>query len=160
MGTGKTTVGKIFSSRVGLELVEMDDLILKKSGRKRIVDIFDIDGEQRYRSIENDVAKSLHYADRCVISTGGGIINNEENIKYLKHNGVIVYLYTSFHVICSRLSSDNSRPLFRDINSAKKLYIHREKIYRYMSDFVITTDGVSVEKITDIIENSLKNTIS
>jgi len=40
MGAGKTAVAKKLSKKLDLPAVEMDDLILKKSGRKSLILLF------------------------------------------------------------------------------------------------------------------------
>jgi len=98
MGSGKTTVASILAKKLNLEVIEMDDLIIKKSG-KSINQIFNQDGEERFREMEIEVSKSLMSKDECIISSGGGIVMNKINIDFLRKNGKIVFLKKSFSEI-------------------------------------------------------------
>ena len=146
MGSGKTTVANILAKKLNLEIIEMDDLIVEESG-KSIKRIFSEDGEARFRELETKTAKSLAEKDKCIVSTGGGVVMNKININYLKENGKIIFLRTSFSEITKRLKNDNDRPLFKDKEIAKKLFIFRQRLYEEYADLIVTTDGKSVEKI-------------
>jgi len=147
MGSGKTTVAKKLGEKLDLKVIEMDDLIIKKSG-KSIRQIFSENGEAQFRELETKVAKNLEKRDKCIISTGGGVVMSKINIGYLKENGKIIFLKTSFLEITERLKNNNDRPLFKDKKMAKKLFIFRQKLYEEYADLIINTDGKSVEKIT------------
>ncbi len=147
MGSGKTTVAKNLGEKLNLKVIEMDDLIVKRSG-KSISRIFNEDGETRFRELETKVAKSLAKKDKCIISTGGGVVINKININHLKENGKMIFLKTSFLEITKRLKNDNNRPLFKNKKMAKKLFIFRQGLYKKYADLIVSTDGKSVEEIT------------
>jgi shikimate kinase len=112
MGAGKTSVGKVLSEKIKIPLIEMDEIILKFSGRKTIKEIFANDGEKHFRILESKVCQGLKNKDDLIISTGGGVIGDKKNIENLKNNGLVFYLKTSFLTINKRLANDNGRPLF------------------------------------------------
>ncbi|EKE15180.1 MAG: hypothetical protein ACD_12C00117G0003 [uncultured bacterium] len=146
MGSGKTTVANILAKKLNLEVIEMDHLILKKSGRKNIQEIFVKDGEEHFRDLETRIAKEILELDDVVISTGGGIVMKQKNLKFLK-KGKIIFLKTSFEVLEKRLMGDSSRPLFRYKIKAKKLFDLRQKMYEKWADLTIQTDNKTVKEI-------------
>lgn len=148
MGSGKTTVAKSLSKKLNLEVVEMDNLIIKESKRSNINEIFAKDGENYFRELEKQISKSLKNKDNVIISTGGGVVMNIINIKYLKNNGKIIFLKTGFLEISRRLKNIKDRPLFQDKKNVKKLFDSRQKLYEENSDLIINTDGKSVGKIS------------
>ncbi len=147
MGSGKTTVAKILAKKFGLEATEMDDLIVKRSG-KSIDQIFKDDGEMRFRQLESQIAADQRNKENVVISTGGGVVMNAENIKNLKTNGKIIFLKTSFSEIKKRLKNIKDRPLFKNKRSAEKLFEFRQKLYEKNADLIVDTDGRSIEEVT------------
>lgn len=147
MGSGKTTVAKSLGEKLNLKVIEMDGLIIKKTG-KSINQIFSEDGEMRFRELEIQMAKSLAEKNKCIISTGGGVVMNKIILDYLKEKGKIIFLKTSFLEIKKRLKNINDRPLFKNNKSAEKLFVFRQKLYEEYADLIISTNGKSVEKIT------------
>jgi shikimate dehydrogenase len=137
MGSGKTSVAKILAGKLGREAVETDSLILKKSGRRSINEIFEQDGEKKFRALESQVAGELSGRDNIIISTGGGIVADKKSMERLKKNGKIFYLKDSFEKILKRLEKDKTRPLFRNLKKAKKLFSLRQPVYAKYADEII-----------------------
>lgn len=59
MGSGKSSVGKLIAQKQSREHIEMDELILNRSGRSSISEIFTQDGEIRFRELEMEIAKEV-----------------------------------------------------------------------------------------------------
>ncbi|WP_077326946.1 shikimate kinase [Virgibacillus siamensis] len=153
MGSGKSTVGKILSNLMGSGYVDTDALIEEKYGP--IPKIFSTYGENTFRSYETSVLKEVPNG-AAVISTGGGIVERDENISFMKDNGVIVYLHTSFEQIQARLHNDTGRPLWnRDIQEKKNLFQKRIEIYRDCAGITITTDDKEPIMIAEEIKEEL-----
>ncbi|MGE4488307.1 MAG: shikimate kinase [Kiritimatiellales bacterium] len=110
MGTGKTVTGRILAERTGMELVDMDSLIEQRQGRA-ISEIFATDGEPAFRVMERALVQELAQRDGLIISTGGGIVLNPDNIADFEKNGFVACLTASPETIFQRLESDTSRPL-------------------------------------------------
>ena len=83
MASGKSVVGKKLSKRLDIDFYDTDEEIVKKTG-VTISHIFDIEGEDKFRSREMNVFSDLIKKDGCVISTGGGIVLKQENRELLK----------------------------------------------------------------------------
>ena len=159
MGSGKSSVGKLLSKKLNLQLIEMDKIILKRSGLNNINEIFTIDGELRFREIEIEVSKGLKEIEDAIIVSGGGIVVNKIIIDYLKCNGrnIFIFLDTEFETIGNRLKDDHDRPLFSNIKEVKRLFEIRQPLYKNYADIVIRTDNKSVENITHEVIKRLGN---
>lgn len=59
MGTGKTSTGIELAKLMNRELLDSDDLIVKKEG-KTIPDIFKEAGEEGFRKIETEILEIFH----------------------------------------------------------------------------------------------------
>jgi len=110
MGTGKTVTGRVLADRTGLKLVDMDSIIEERAGRP-ISEIFATDGETGFRKLERALAHELSQCQGLVISTGGGIVLNPDNLADFEKTGLVVCLTASPETIFQRLENDTTRPL-------------------------------------------------
>lgn len=148
MGAGKSSVAQMLGKKLNMKVIEMDEMILQISGRKSISDIFSLDGENKFRLLEQQIARQISNEENIIVSTGGGVVMNKINIDNLKENGKIVFLKTSFLEIKKRLKNISDRPLFKNKIKAEKLFVSRQKLYEESADLVINTDGKSVDEVT------------
>ncbi len=150
MGVGKGTIAREMSKQSELYSLDCDDLIESLENRK-IRRIFEEDGEEYFRQLEQKTAKWLEKnVKNTIISTGGGFYK----VKNLKKIGTIVYLQSTFDAILERiLSHPNSkrklekRPLLKDLKKAKSLFEKRIKSYEKCAYIVISTKDKSPKEI-------------
>lgn len=156
MGAGKSTVGRLLSSVLTLPFFEMDDVIVERSGYGSVPEIFDRAGEDRFRQLEQEVARELGKVPSGIVSTGGGAAMNPDNREALSaHRAVIIHLLASFETLQARIRSDDSRPLFRDPAAALALYHVRLRTYAEFASLTITTDAMDPEQIVSEIQDYL-----
>lgn len=110
MGTGKTVTGRVLAERTGMKLVDMDSLIEERAG-KAISDIFADEGEAAFRVMERELVQELSTQSGLIISTGGGIVLNPDNIADFEKTGLTVCLSAPADVIFERVENDTTRPL-------------------------------------------------
>lgn len=139
MGAGKSFFSKRLAERLGLERIETDELAIKKSGRDSIKEIFEKDGETRFRELEIEIAKELQEKDKVVIDTGGGVVLNKIILDYLRKNGVVIFLNSSLEIIEKRFKDDEIRPLWQDKEKFRQLYKLRLPLYQQYADVEINT---------------------
>ena len=150
MGSGKTVVSTHLSARLNLPCIEMDELILKKSGHSSISKIFEEKGESCFRDLETEVAADLKFVSG-IISTGGGAVTARNLPSFRAGDGKLVYLSTRFETLKERLKGDQTRPLFVDPQKAHALYTAREKTYQESADYTIVTDSLTPTQICEEI---------
>ena len=142
MGSGKSTIGKQLSERMGMRLIDTDTYIEQKEGMK-ISDIFAEKGEEYFRSLELQVCNELSQLRATVISTGGGTLLKEENVKAIKKNGVVFLLNVSPEIVLHRLRNDTTRPLLQSDDkekAVKTLLSQRIPLYNRAADHIIEAD--------------------
>lgn len=148
MGVGKTSVGIRISELTGRRWYDTDVMITDRYGR--ISDIFEFYGEAHFRSLETDITRELAGQDNLVISTGGGLVLKPENSDLLKEGGKIFFMRASLDVLLKRVRADENRPLLKDMGrTAERLgeLLHeRMPVYEHVADFVIDTDGKSIDE--------------
>jgi shikimate kinase len=120
MGTGKSTVGQLAASMLGFRFVDTDEMI-EGMARKRIAEIFASEGEARFRDYEREVVAQLKGMKHAVISTGGGMVTNPENMASLKEHALIVCLWCSAEAIYRRVGHQTHRPLLRVENPLERI---------------------------------------
>ena len=158
MGAGKSTVGLLLSEKLGVPLIETDDLVLAHSGRGSISEIFEKDGEEHFRALELAVAGELRERGDCVISTGGGLGVNEAGLKKMRSGGTVVFLDTSFETAKIRLGNEKSRPKFEDKKAAEALFAEREAAYRRLSNVAVPTDGRTPDEVAGAVLATVMST--
>jgi len=151
MGSGKSSVAEALSRKLKRRHIETDSSILEQSGRSSIKELFLLDGEMRFREMEIEIAKEIGAKSDAIISTGGGIVINKICIDYLKRNGKVIFLSTSFAEIVRRLQGDDSRPLFADKEAAQQLFTFRKRLYKQYANVTVDTDDRSIDEIINII---------
>ncbi len=150
MGSGKSTVGKIVSKKTGMDFIDVDQLIEEKE-RKKIREIFKEKGEQYFRAKEKETLNEITSKKNLVVSTGGGLGADAENMKKMKQTGLVIWLDASIKTILERTKNDTDRPLLQQpYEKIKKLFEERKKIYR-MADEHIKVDGKTPEEIAEVI---------
>lgn len=157
MGSGKTTVGGLLAGRLGLSSIEVDEEVVRTSGRRTVSEIFALEGEAGFRRREMEAAGRCAARTNVVIATGGGIILRRENIEALRTGGgIVVYLETSFGEIARRLNGDVTRPLWGDPDRAHLLYRERLPLYASYADVWVKTDGVTPNDVVEQIASRLE----
>jgi len=159
MGTGKTSVGKALAIKLNKKFIRTDDLIAEKDG-KTIPEIFEQDGESRFRKIEIEVVKEISDENDVVIDCGGGVVLNEINIDRLKKNAKIILLTASPEAILERVLKDGkNRPLLytqEKMKRIKELLSIREPLYKKSADHEIDTSNFNVNQVVEKILEFLK----
>lgn len=161
MGVGKTTIGKQIAALNKVIFIDTDSQIEKETS-KSIKEIFETDGEIAFRKLETD---TIHSIDRkAIIACGGGLPAHNNNIEYLKHKGIVIYLKASTETLIKRLEKNkNKRPLISNLTNEERLEFirkilkEREKTYK-QADYTIETDNKTVKEVLREI-NSLHLTI-
>ena len=157
MGTGKTSVGKLVADALHFDFVDTDELIEEFTGRS-ITDIFAKDGEAAFRALEKKVVEELATKTKTVISTGGGLPTNPENLAKLKTSALVVCLWASPEKIWERVRHQSHRPLLQDADPQKKicdLLAVREPFYR-QADVLVNTGLRSPREVAQQIALQFK----
>jgi shikimate kinase len=161
MGSGKSSVGRALASLLGWKFVDLDCEIERHEGRK-IREIFDADGEPKFRAIESAALRRvLAEAQRpAVLATGGGTFVQSENAKLLRDSdAVVVFLETTPALLLRRCFPESSkheeaRPLASDREAFLQLYQLRLAHYR-TADLSVDSNARSSDAVARDIANRL-----
>ena len=157
MGSGKSKIGKLLSSKLNLNLIDIDREIEAKF-EKTIVDIFASEGEQGFRKKEIDFLTEVNEIEDAVISTGGGIVEASANRDILNKEEYVVFLNASVESQFQATKDKTKRPLLNNENPRQvleSLYEHRLELYKSVSNLELSPDLLSNEDIVKEIINFL-----
>jgi shikimate kinase len=111
MGSGKTTLGRQVADQTCVPFFDTDTVIESQSGHS-ISEIFDLQSEQIFRELENDVIRQSLIYDKALIATGGGLPCHNDNMAWMSQHGVTIYLqWPDEKLISNLLLEPSSRPL-------------------------------------------------
>lgn len=148
MGSGKTTIGRKVAKRLSLPFYDLDQVIEEEEG-KSIREIFFTLGEPYFRQKEAEVLASLlKMKAPMVLSTGGGIVLQEQNRTLLKSNSFVVCTTANRGVLLRRLhKKSKNRPLLQgDLEErVDQLLNERAHLYQF-AHYTIATDQYSIDE--------------
>ena len=155
--SGKTTLAKKLSAKTGTTFFD-SDIILKEENlslSKLLSMGFSVSD---YREYEKSVIETLATLSNSIISTGGGIIEDCDNINILKQKGLIIFINTPLEILEKRI--ENNRPLVKNKDDLKNLYNQRYGKYLKSADIILDgskdIDELSLElevKLNEYLNN-------
>ncbi len=150
-GAGKSAIGRRLAARLGLEFIDLDQVIERESGA-RIALIFEVEGEAGFRRRESACLAAACAGTGRLIATGAGAVLDPGNRDVLSRSGFVVHLHTSIEQQLRRLEHDRSRPLLRTPDRNERLQAmaaERGPLYRAVADLRFCSDGLSVPVASD-----------
>ena len=157
MGSGKSSIGLMVAKKLKLNFTDIDNEIEKELGKK-ITDIFEENGEDFFRKIEEKITLKKLKLNASVISLGGGAFTNRNIRKEVLKNHLSFWLNWNNKILLDRIKNSKKRPLAINLpnNEIINLIQKRSNIYA-KALFEIKCDKLSkdqiVKKILGIYEN-------
>lgn len=153
-GSGKSTVGQLLASSLGVDFVDVDHEIEVAAG-KPIAEIFADEGEPHFRRLE--VAATLARLDAPgVVSLGGGAVLSAELRQELKSRQV-VWLQVGVPQAARRVGLNEARPLLMGNVRGRliKLLAERTPLYAEVATFAVATDDLDPHAVVELIMEQL-----
>lgn len=162
MGTGKTTAGRELAKRLDWTFYDLDHYIEARY-LKTISQIFEDEGETKFREIESNMLKEVGEFENVVIACGGGTPCFFDNMEFMKQQGKTIYLKASAEALTKRLISCkvNKRPLIQGKSEAELLdYVSenlekREPFYSEAEIVFTTEDLVNKSLVNEYVDRLL-----
>jgi 3-dehydroquinate synthase len=135
MGAGKSTAAQSIAMVLGIEAVDVDQVIEEQLG-KSIERVFAEDGEGAFRAAEERVSLELLNAPgRRVLALGGGAVMHERVRESLAGH-LVIWLDIAVDEAWAR-AGEGGRPLARERELFERLYAEREPIYAALADLIV-----------------------
>nr|YP_002048941.1 shikimate kinase [Paulinella chromatophora]ACB42731.1 shikimate kinase [Paulinella chromatophora] len=154
MGSGKSTIGKPLATALNYSFADTDDVLENATGQN-ISDIFSVNGESHFRSLEHKVLSEISHYHSLVVATGGGVVINSNNWGIM-HQGIVVWLDLAPNILFKRLSIDTKpRPLLKNSHpkeSLKILMAKRRSLYGEADIHILSNNHSPDEVAKQILE--------
>jgi len=152
MGTGKTVVGERLTEMLQMEVIDTDDIIEADSGMVISQIVAEMGGEH-FRGLESKAVEKACKLNHHIISTGGGVMVREANIRNLRSTGVLFCLDATPEVIWQRVSHETHRPMLQveDPLSIIREMLETRKPFYDKADYKIDTSQLTIEQVAEKI---------
>lgn len=160
MGSGKTFWGRKLSERLHIPCFDLD-AVIEDTEKKSVAQLFHDDGEEYFRTRENEILQALtDEHEAMVVSTGGGTPCFFNNIDFMKQKGRVIWLNTGVDALVQRLlKQKHSRPLIKNIPDPElKAFIIKKlqdrKLYYEQADIVLDEETITIESLLKTLEHA------
>jgi shikimate kinase len=152
-GSGKTTKGSIVAEKLGMDFIDTDEYIFRKTGYSP-AQIVKEQGRDEFIRIQDELISASDFCD-TVVSTGGGIIYSLKAMERLKSGGTIIFLNVPQEKLSERI--DQSRKLSSgNEKSFSEIYNERLPVYKKFADIEIICDDKEADEIIGLILHEIK----
>lgn len=150
--SGKTSLGKALSGRLGKTFVDLDAEVVKLAGMP-IPEIFAQQGEEGFRLLESQVCRKFGAQNSQVLSTGGGVVKNAANIRALRQNGPVIFIDRPL----DELEVGGGRPLSTSRQALEEMEATRRPLYEAAADCIVQNRG-PFDRVARAIEEAFYET--
>ena len=158
-GAGKSTVGNLIARSLNMPFYELDALVEKETGLS-LREIFDLEGENYYRAVEEKVLERVLKKTPGVIAAGGGLVMNPTSLLRLKLHSFMVWLQASPETLVARVrAGKDERRLSAhpDVRKQLQAILDRRTPQYAQASLVVNTTNKSAEAIAKTIVDFFRN---
>ncbi|MBS1771986.1 MAG: shikimate kinase [Bacteroidetes bacterium] len=159
---GKSYWARKLSQHYNIPIADTDKIIESESG-KSIAKIFETEGENAFRKMEQNTLDKLiaEHNEGLIVACGGGTPVFFDNMAKMKNAGCVIYLEANIITLTSRFESaeeKNNRPLLASLTDVEEglldLLDDRKNIYE-QADYVLSVEGLSITNFDKIISECI-----
>ena len=153
MGSGKSSIGRILANKLDYKFIDADKMIEIDAG-KTIKKIFEEDGEEYFRDLEEKITIKTLENKETIVSLGGGAMINKNIRNFVKKNSYNIYLKVDVNILTKRLQFSKTRPLIhkKDLKTELINLINKRKKFYQKADLIIQNEKNIIETTKNIIK--------
>jgi shikimate kinase len=154
-GAGKSTVGPLLATRLGVEFRDTDSDVGTAAG-KPVGDIFVEDGEQAFRELEREAAASALREHDGVLALGSGAVLDQK-IQQLLEGLPVVYLTAEFSTVARRTGMDRPRVVVpgNPRGRLRAMLDERAPLYERLATVTVRTDDQDPTEVAEQIARAI-----
>ncbi len=150
-GVGKSTIGVVLAKILGYNFLD-SDLVIQDNQKLLLWQIIEQKGLDEFIKIEERVNESINVT-KTVIATGGSVVYGSNAMMHFKSIGKIVYIYTDYNQLVSRLGDFKNRGIaIKSNQTLYDLYLQRCPLYEKYADITVKNNDSITEVINDILD--------
>lgn len=147
LGAGKSTLARNLGQMFHRPYVDTDRLVERKRGLT-VSQIFEQDGEERFRELETEALEGLAARRSLLVSCGGGVVETPRNIELIHEMGFCVYLDGDLDDSLRQMRRSDTRPDFESPEHASELLEHRRPLYDQAADLTVDIRGQTFTEVS------------
>ncbi len=128
MGCGKTTNGRAAAEALKLPFYDTDKLVERALGMS-IPAIFRERGEAYFRDAEQRALFSLENEPCGIVSTGGGIVCRDENIRFMRRTGDVIWVFRDIEETMADIDITGRPLLSGGADRLHEIFARRRRLY-------------------------------
>lgn len=149
MGSGKSHWTKKIAKWIKSGGYDLDDLI-EMNEEKTIAEIFTEEGEEQFRKTEAKILRWFKEKKKFVLATGGGTPCFQDNMAWMKKEGIVIWLDESVDILVKRLVEEKAhRPLIADLSEQDLTKFIKDKLVERHAFYSQANYRLSSDQITD-----------
>ena len=149
MGSGKSHWTKKIAKWIKSGGYDLDDLI-EMNEEKTIAEIFTEEGEEQFRKTEAKILRWFKEKKKYVLATGGGTPCFQDNMAWMKKEGIVIWLNESVDILVKRLVEEKAhRPLIADLSEQDLTKFIKDKLIERHAFYSQANYRLSSDQITD-----------
>ncbi len=154
MSSGKTVIGKKLAEKIGFQFIDTDHYVEEKAGIS-VPEIFIMEKEAGFRLREKAaITELLPNRKGVVFACGGGSVIDLDNLRLIKKNAAVIWLFSSTQTTLRRLRNDmGKRPLLHGDSMEQKvreLFGRRLSFYARGADIIVSSEN-DVDQVVEKI---------
>ncbi len=152
--SGKSTLGKLLAHQLAYQFLDLDQQIVADQ-QLDIPALFTRFGEAHFREVESRLLHAIPPDQRLLIATGGGTPCFFDNMEFIRHSGISIFIDVPVAELARRIRRHNQddRPLLSGVDLEEELLKklgQRQTFYRQAT--LTVSDQTKVPEILALLK--------